>query len=474
MQTAMDERGAAATFQSQKASIRREAGRLTRLAWPVILTSFNWTLLQLTDVVVVGMTGTHEVSGFGGSRAVTFVTLMTAIGWLSGILVFASQADGAGNKRRTGDVYREALLLGLMIGLIGGALLHGLAGPLLRLMGVAPSVIDVSRTVVEIMAFGFPAQLILIAASNFLEGISRPRRVMVVNLVTLPLNGVLAWLLATGQMGLPALGATGAALATTLSLWAGAGLMVWTAAYVPDHAERGVRDFSLAAFRTALPGAWALARFGAVPALASGLELAGFSWLIALSTQLGDRTSHAFQIVFALHNVTFGVALGFGSAAGVRVGNAVGEGQHRAALHRTLVAALLALGVMMILMVALLAAGGSIARAFPAVPAVHDLAAAMLGVWAFFILFDGLQIVFMFALRSLGDQVAAGLNGIVAFFLITGGLGWWLVQSGQGPFALVWASGAGMVAAAVLNGSRFLWVMRSARGRAEASTKSSG
>ncbi len=119
-------------------------------------------------------------------------------------------------------------------------------------------------------------------------------------------------------------------------------------------------------------------------------------------------------------------------------------------------------------------ARGSIARAFPAVPAVHDLAAAMLGVWAFFILFDGLQVVFMFALRSLGDQVAAGLNGIVAFFLITGGLGWWLVQSGQGPFALVWASGAGMVAAAALNGGRFLWVMRSVRERAEASTKSSG
>ena len=53
---------------------------------------------------------------------------------------------------------------------------------------------------------------------------------------------------------------------------------------------------------------------------------AGRISLIALSTDFGPVTAHAFQIVFSVHNVTFGVALGLGSAAGVRVGNAVGEG----------------------------------------------------------------------------------------------------------------------------------------------------
>ena len=172
-------------------------------------------------------------------------------------------------------------------------------------------------------------------------------------------------------------------------------------------------------------------------------------------------TSHAFQIVFAIHNVTFGVALGFGSAAGVRAGNAVGEGRPEAARQRTLMAALLTLAVMSGLVVVLTALGGPIAQAFPAEAPLHVLAVAMLAVWAPFILFDGLQVVFMFALRSLGDQVAAGLNGIVAFFGVTGILGWWLVRTDYGPFALVWASGLGMVAAAVLNSGRFFWLTRS-------------
>ena len=68
----------------------------------------------------------------------------------------------------------------------------------------------------------------------------------------------------------------------------------------------------------------------------------------------------------------------------------------------------------------------------------------MLPVWAPFILFDGVQVVLVYALRSLGDQVVAGVNSIVAFFLVTGGAGWWLVARRRGArSALVYASGIG-------------------------------
>jgi hypothetical protein len=53
--------------------------------------------------------------------------------------------------------------------------------------------------------------LVIVAASFFLEGVSRPRRVTVVNLSILPLNALLAWALSGGQLGLPVMGAVGAA-----------------------------------------------------------------------------------------------------------------------------------------------------------------------------------------------------------------------------------------------------------------------
>ena len=76
---------------------------------------------------------------------------------------------------------------------------------------------------------------------------------------------------------------------------------------------------------------------------------------------------------------------------------------------------------------------------------------------------DGVQIVFVYALRSLGDQIVAGINGIVAFFLVTGGLGIATVHAGWGESGLALASGLGMLTATLLHGGRFLWVSRRSR-----------
>lgn len=444
---------------------RAETRLLLALAWPVVLTSLNWTLLQVTDVAVVGLVSTEEVAALGASRALGFIGIVTGLAWLSGVLVMASRADGAGDLPRTGAVLREGLVLGLLLGLgICGTLLL-LAEPLLAMIGVAADRIDASARVVRVFAIAYPFQLVTVAAAFFLEGVSRPRRVTLVNLAILPVNAVLAWALSAGHWGLPALGAVGAALATGIAALLGALGMLASVATLPQARSRDVLRFDRAAWAAVPRGVWALAAFGLVPAIASGLELAGFSVLIALSTQLGDATAHAFQIVFSAHNVTFGVALGLGSAAGVRAGNAVGEGRPVAAVRRTAIAialAVLALGGCA-LMLGLEAA--AIVGVFPAAAEVHRLATAMLPRWAPFIVFDGVQVVLVYALRSLGDQVATGVNSILAYFLITGGVGWWLVHQGVGPLALVWASGIGMLAAAALHGGRFLWISARLRRR---------
>lgn len=442
--------------------IADETRRILALAWPVMLTSLNWTILHVTDVIVVGLVGTSEVAALGASRSLTFVAIVTGLAGLSGVLVFTARADGAGDRTRAAGVFRDGLALALLLGLTLGATLYFLAAPMLAAMGVAPQLLPRAAQVVRVMGVSFPFQLLIVAASFFLEGVSRPRRVMTVNLAILPLNAVLAWALSGGHLGLPALGAVGAATATAIASAIGAVGMVGAALTLPrdDSAERSMGALSATAWATVPRGVAQLARFGIVPAIASGLELAGFSILIALSTRLGDAAAHAFQIVFSIHNVTFGVALGFGSAAGVRTGNAVGEGRPGAAIPRVLIAAsvtALLIGSLAILLVIGRAAAVDI---FPATPDVHRLALAMLPIWAPFILFDGVQIVFVYALRSLGDQVAAGINSIIAFFLVTGGAGWWLIQQGAGLSGLAYASGAGMVAAALLHGGRFALVSR--------------
>ncbi|MCW3846886.1 MATE family efflux transporter [Sphingomonas sp. LB-2] len=441
-----------------RADLSAETRRILALAWPVVLTSLNWTILHVTDVVVVGLTGTGEVAALGASRTLTFIGIVMAIGALSGVLVHVARHDGAGDLRGTGRVFHEGLVLGVALGAVSASLLYFLATPMLLGLGVAREIAPGAARVVEVMAFAYPFQMLIVTASFFLEGVSRPRRVAVVNLSILPVNALLAWALSGGHLGLPAMGAAGAALATAIASAMGAAGMLGAAWTLPRAGARGVHDLKALGSHETLMGAVSLARFGLVPAIASGLELAGFSILIALSTQLGEVTTHAFQIVFSIHNLTFAVSLGLGSAAGVRAGNAVGEGVPEQAAWRTgIAAAISALGIGALSLI-LLAVPGPVVGLFPATGPVHALAAAMLIPWAPFILFDGVQVVLVYALRSLGDQVAAGVNSILAYFIITGGLGLWLVHIGMGPFALVWASGLGMLAAAALHGGRLLVV----------------
>ncbi|MGZ8335461.1 MAG: MATE family efflux transporter [Allosphingosinicella sp.] len=437
-----------------------EAKRILRLAWPIMLTSLNWTLMHLIDIVVVGQYGTEELGALAASRTLTFITIVMGFAGLSGVLVYAARADGAGQLEETGDTLRSGLALGLVIGLVFMTVLVLFAEPLLRLIGVAEVLVAPGAAVVRVMALAYPAQFMVAAASYFLEGISRPRRVMAVNLVMLPINGLLAWAWVGGHIGFAAHGAVGAASATATASAAGAGLMLLLCWTLPRAEARGVRDLSRAALRRALSGVPRLAWFGLVPAIAAGLELAGFSWLMALSTQLGYAAAGAFQVVISIHNIGFALSMGFGSAAGVRVGNAVGAGDRAAAWPRSLIAGALASLVLGSLSLLLVLDARQAVWPFSDDPEVVALAVSMLAVMAAFLLFDGLQYVFGSALRSLGEQVWAGINGIIGFFVVTGGLGWWMIRNGWGPDGLAYAAGIGMLVCGLLQFARLAWVLK--------------
>lgn len=445
-----------------------EARIIVGLAAPVVLTSLNWTLMQMMDVAFVGQVSSVELGYLGAGRSLTFISMVMGIAAMSGILVFTSRADGAGDLPRTGELLRSGLVLGGLLGIAGMAALWFGARAALSGLEVAPAMVPEATRVVQAMGLAFPGQLVLVAVSYFLEGVSRPARVMVVNLATLPLNGLLAWALVGGNMGLPAMGAVGASVATAIASTVGALLILIMAWTLPRARERGVRDLSRAAWARAATDVPALVRFGLVPCIASGLEIAGFSWLIILSTQLGVVTTGAFQIVFALHNFCFSLALGVGSAAGVRVGNAVGAGTPGLARVRGVIAVSIGVALMALLAGSYFLFAPFFVGLFSSDAAMIALAIPMLMLLAPFMLFDGAQVAFMYALRSLGDQVIAGVNGIIGFFLVTGGLGWLLVTWGVGPMALIWGSGLGMLVAALLNGERFVWLTRPGKVRVKA------
>jgi MATE family multidrug resistance protein len=447
-------------MDDNRAATIAEARRILRLAWPIMLVSLNWTLMHIIDVAVIGHYGTDELAAFAASRVLTFIPIVIGYSGLTGVLVYASRADGGGRLADTGDILRAGLMLGLLAGLLNLIILRSGAFDLLALAGVDPGLRAPGAAVVRAMALAFPFQFVLAASSYFLEGISRPRRVMTVNLAILPVNALLCWAWVGGRLGLPALGAVGAAYATASASAAGAAMMLVLVWSVPRAAPRGVRDWSAASLRRALAGVPRLAWFGLMPAIGACLELAGFAWLMVLSTRLGLAAAGAFQAMLSVHNLAFAMSMGFASAAGVRVGNAVGAGERDRAWPRAMIAGGLAALVLGLLSLLLVFASEALVWPFSNDPQVLALAASMLSAMGAFLVFDGLQYVFGAALRSLGEQVWAGLNGIIGFFAVTGSLGWLLIREGWGPDGLAYAAGIGMLVCAGLQFGRLAFVLR--------------
>src|SRR3546814_3266628 len=106
-----------------------------------MLTSLNWTLLHLIYVAVVGQVSTHELGALAAGRALTYVPIIVGIAAMSGVLVFTSRADGAGDRRRIGGIFRQGVALALLMGLLCMGILLFWAETLVRGAGIAPDLV---------------------------------------------------------------------------------------------------------------------------------------------------------------------------------------------------------------------------------------------------------------------------------------------------------------------------------------------
>ncbi|APG61510.1 hypothetical protein LPB140_00135 [Sphingorhabdus lutea] len=436
-------------------SFRWEFSRLLMLAWPVILTNLNWSLMGLIDVAVVSQLGTDELAALAAARMPAWVALAIAIAGLSGVLVFAARADGAGQYEQSGDILRQGLILAAICGCISMGIFLLFPVQILSALFIAAPIQLPSAAVMSAYAWGFPGQLIMVTAAYFLEGISQPKKVMMVNLGILPINGIITYYWAMGGGPFDAMGAVGAGYATSLSSTIGALWMVYLASFNADRILRGTYLFQWALWKGAGRNLAALAKFGITPGIASGLELGGFIFLVALSTQMGNEAAAAFQLMLSVHNVGFALSIGIASALGVRVGNAMGAAQGHDVPRRIFMAAIMAILILGVMSIIAIIFAGHISMWFESDAAVGALAASMMIVMLSFLIFDGLQMLFTYALRSLGRQEIAAFNGIIAFFVIMGGSAYYFTHAGWGAIGLAWAAGIGMLSATILH----LWAL---------------
>jgi MATE family multidrug resistance protein len=432
-------------------SIGEHLRRTLALAFPVMLGRIGILLLVAVDTAMTGHGGARELAYYALANAPQVPLLLVGIGLLLGTVVLTAQADGAGDTRTCGRIWRVAMAHGGVLGLL--LLLICYAGEhFLLLTGQTPELALGAARVLVVLGWGLPGMLLFTATTLFLEGMNRPLPGMLVILAGNLLNLALNWVLIFGNLGAPAMGAEGAALATSIVRWFMCAAIAWYAWTHLDHERYGLTGPATGDGRVGRR----LRRLGLPMGIAHGLEAAAFSTLTLFAGRLGPLEVSGYAVAMNLVALAFMGAVGFATAASVRVGNAVG----RRDAHGVRVSGWVAVGSTGVIMVAL----GSLLFLFPGPlaathasdPRILAVAIPTMMVAAVALIPDGIQAVLIGALRGAADVWPAMLLYLLSFWGVMVPCGYYLalVRYGGAP-SLMASVAVGTLTATILLGLRF-------------------
>ena len=308
-----------------------------------------------------------------------------------------------------------------------------------------------------LLGLGLPGHILFIACCFFLEGIRRPiagfLAIAIANLVNLGLN----WLFIFGDIdGLPE-GATGAALATSITRWSVAVGMVVYIFLMKKFEVFSVREVSI--------GSWSSwghqRRLGYASGISMAVETGAFTTVQQFAGWLGPVPLAAFTAAFYLLVVSFMVAIGFGAATTVQVANAHGRQDN----HDMVLAGWTGLGLTAlatgVIGVFLIIFDEAFIRIFTNDPNVIIFAMPLVFWAAIALVTDGGQAVMANALRGRQDVWVACLIQATAFVAVMIPLTWCLVfPLGAGLTGIFQGILGSTIIAITLMSVRFYWLYR--------------
>lgn len=394
---------------------------IARLAIPALGALAADPLVSLVDTAFVGRLGPEPLGALGVDTA-AFSFAFVLFNFLAyGTTPLVASALGRGDREAAGRVVVHALTLAAVFGLAAVTVLETLTVPILRLLQAGDAILEPAAGYLRIRALAAPALLVVTVGHGAFRGYLDTRTPLKVTLGLNAVNLVLDPVLIFGA----GLGLDGAAIATVVAQWVGAG---WFLALLIRGGRRLGIQFELPGVAELAP----LLRVGWELVMRTLALLAALTLATAIAARIGTETVAAHQVVGQLWLFLALAVDALAIAAQAMVARHLGAGRvaaARAAADRLLwwgIAAGTTLGVLLVLLRGVLPV---LFTADPVVAAlvagVMPLLAAMQPLGAVVFVWDG---IFMGAARfrflaasSVAAALAAG-----AFLLAVPEAGWGL------------------------------------------------
>ena len=411
--------------------------KAVKIAWPAVLESFFVSLAGMIDTMMVATMGSYAVAAVGLTTQPKFIGL--AVFFAINVAVSAIVARRKGEERQEGanEALLTALLLTLALCVLVTVLSVAAAQPLMRLAG---SNADTHRAAVDyfrIIMGGTVFSVISLVINAAQRGSGNTRVAMYTNVTSSIVNILFNYLRIGGNLGYPALGVRGAALATVLGTVV-AMVMSIASLFQKNSYVRMEYLIGPRRVRATKQVFSRIMQIGSTLLVENIAMRVGFVATAVLAARLGTDE-------FAAHNVGMNIlGLGFSFADGMQVaavaltGEALGAGRKQQAMEYGRICQHIGFGISVALSAALLLGGRWFYGLYFSEPHIIEMGVLISRFTTVIVLLQISQVIFSGCLRAAGDVRYALFASLISVTLIRTVVTWVLVSVVGLGLAGVW------------------------------------
>lgn len=403
--------------------------QLWLLTAPILITQLAQIGMATIDTVMSGHIGTSDLAAIAiGSSLWTPILL-----FVSGVMVaFAPQVAqlvGAGKKDQVGDILGSAIVLGIALGVLMGAVLYAF-GPMLSFLLPDPTSAELMKDYIQAVSFGLPAAGAFMALRFHAEALNEPAvvtRIMITGLLlNIPANAVFVY----GWFGLEPMGGAGCGYGTAIVFHFLFFAMLFNCYKhrLPEHQKRLSTFFKIQYKPMA-----SLIALGLPIGAAIFFEVSFFSVIALFITPLGTEVVAGHQVAINMTSLLFMIPLSVGMAITVMVSQQVGRNNSEMASRVSWLGVRVNFALATINASCIYIMSPYIAQMYSSDLSVIAIATSLLAFAALYQISDAIQIAAAGALRGYQDTLVVMAITFVAYWLCGLGLGYYLAFSAVEP-----------------------------------------
>jgi putative MATE family efflux protein len=297
-------------------------GILVKVAIPIALSNLVQSSYDIINALWLGQLGEAAIAAVTASGPIFGVLISLGSGLSTAGAVLIAQNAGAKRFDALDHVAAQTLL---MIGAMALAFtVFGLvaSGPLLRLIGVEPDIAALANDYLAIRYAGMIPMFAFMAIQAMLQAVGEVRFAMRVQIASLVLNAALDPLLIFGFGPFPALGVSGAAIATVVSQVAA--LLVVVHHMLSGHSSLHLRKRH---FRPDFSHIWLATGLGVPASIEQAIRTFSSLLLMSLAASFGTVGLASYGVGTRVLFFWFTPILGLSIAAATVVGQNIGAGR---------------------------------------------------------------------------------------------------------------------------------------------------